>query len=247
MKISPKKADNLKEGNLNEQATLANESQVLVPKKLPCNESGIVQSLHKIGNNLTQLIGRTKCESINMFLNKSLRYINSAISNEDLEEHFASYKLLNSAAKNLENFLNDDEQSSGLDNGSKLFIGELIDKLRLNSEKIEKLNCLDLDNALEVASSHKKQSEAENALSVSVSGSAATTPVAMDSNIANDWILSDFNLSSNDFKSELNLITGSLFDLNFTYQLCRVLNPNCLLMKSRNDESQDPKKYVLKV
>lgn len=177
-----------------------------------------------------------------MFLNKSLRYINSAISNEDLEEHFASYKLLNSAAKNLENFLNDDEQSSELDNGTKLFIGELIDKLRLYSEKIEKLNCLDLDNTLEMASTHKNQSETKSALSVS--GSAATTPVAMDSNIANDWILSDFNLNSNDFKSELNLITGSLFDLNFTYQLCKVLNPNCLLMKSRNDETM---KYVLKV
>lgn len=180
-----------------------------------------------------------------MFLNKSLRYINSAISNEDLEEHFASYKLLNSAAKNLENFLNDDEQSSGLDSGTKQFIGELIEKLRLYSEKIESLNCLDLDNTLEVASNQKRQNEGESALPISAS--AATTPVAMDSNIANDWILSDFNLSSNDFKSELNLITGSLFDLNFAYQLCKVLNPNCLLMKSRTDASQDPIKYVLKV
>ena len=169
-----------------------------------------------------------------MFLNKSLRYINSAISNEKMEEHFASYKLLNSAAKNLENFLNDEEHSSILESGTMLQLSKIIEMLCMYSEKIEKSNCLDLDN--ETSLEIKKPNEESCTL--------AKTP---DGNIANDWILSEFNLSSNDFKSELSLIAGSLFDLNFTYQLCKVLNSNCLLMRHRTDESLDPQKYVLKV
>ena len=208
------------------------------PKKSLNNETSTIQMIQKIGNSLKQLISRTDSENINLFLNKSLRYINSAISNESLEEHFASSQLLKSASKNLENFLNDDEQSVSqlLDNDTKQVLRDLITNLKLNSENIEKLNFIDLDSSGTDHKSDTQEDSNENNSDAKASG-----------NIANDWILSDFNLNTNDFKSELALITGSLLDLDFTYQLSKVINPNCLLMKDRADQNNDSKKYILKV
>lgn len=197
----------------------------------------LANCLSKLINQLDSTTNRSDYENVNLFLNKSLRYINSAVSNENLNEHFASYKLLKSAANNLQNFVND-EQSNVLDSVTVKFLSDLIEQLKRNSANIENANCLDLkDTATPESVGANTTHQAENELGHKTA----------ESNIANDWILSDFNLSSNDFNSQLTLISGNLFDLNFTYQLFRVLNVNCLIMKERSDKSVNSKKYILKV
>ncbi len=172
-------------------------------------------------------------ENAILFLSKSLRYINTAIQNEASNDHFASFKLLKSAANNLENFLNDEEQSYILDINTDTGLRILVNQLKTNSENIEKANFLD--------------SESPTTQLTPSSAVGFNTQESTNSNIANDWILSDFNLSSHDFSSQLTFISGNLFDLNFCYQLCRVLNTNCMLMKERKNKNEESNKYILKV
>ena len=69
-------------------------------------------------------------------------------------------------------------------------------------------------------------------------GKTAATPTASpEANFLNDWILSDFNLVSNDFNNELSFISGNLFDLSFNYKLVRLINDKCFLMKLRHATS----------
>jgi len=216
---------------------LDSDTKILLPNKLSLSDHSIlstVETLQGLANDLDRLI--KKLETLNnssgrfdnafLFLGKSLRYINSAIQNETSNEHFASFKMLRIAANNLENFLNDEEQSSILDMNTDTRLRILVNQLKTNSESIEKINFPDSESP------------------------PLPPPVAFntqESNISSDWILSDFNLSSNDFSAQLSFIAGNLFDLNFSYQLCRVLNANCLLMKNRQDTTEEAKKYVLKV
>ena len=205
------------------------------PSQVEVIIQALANDLDKLIKNIENLHVQDDYENVNLFLNKSLRYINSALSNERSNEHFASYKLLKSAANNLENFLND-EQSNILDFVTSSFLRGLINNLKINSENIEKINFLDLENTIKIKKSLLNSPQESTNKSFNEA-----------SNIANDWILSDFNLNSTDFNSQLSLISGNLFDLNFTYQICKVLNTNCLLMKERSDKTDNPKNYILKV
>lgn len=231
---------------MNEKATLADEDQVLIPTIAYSEPTPKCSNdkLKDLAIEFDELINRVNSveyaehESISHFLKKSLRYLNSAIANEALKEHFASSQLLKSAANNLENFLNDAQEiSKVLDIESKSFLRNLICKLKKSAEEIQNLN-LDLDGL--------NISKEPNVSNLSVNESNLVSRVS-ESNMLNDWILSDFNLNSNDFNSELTLISGTLIDLDFAYQLTRVLNSNCLLMKKRDIRIESSKNYVLKV
>jgi len=215
------------------------------------NKTTIIQSIQQIATDLNNLLNDPELiiineqhNEINLFLNKSLRYINSALANENENNHFTSYKLLKSAANTLENFLNDidnnNSQKNILNKKQKLILANLIVKLNENSIHIEStsLLLLDLNNQ-------------NNDTSASASTPNVTTNLLprSDSHVLNDWVLSEFNLLSNDFNSSLAFIAGNLFDLNFNYKLNKTLNisSKCFLMETRNTNAINNKlKFVLK-
>lgn len=71
------------------------------------------------------------------------------------------------------------------------------------------------------------------------SSSAGVSPASAEPNFLNDWILSDFNLVSNDFNNELSFIAGNLFDLSFNYKLVRLLNDKCFLVRTKSHQTND--------
>ena len=86
------------------------------------------------------------------------------------------------------------------------------------------------------------------------SSSLKPTPVKKSASGANltDWELSDFNLKSSDFNEELNFLCGNLFDLNFNYMICRILNYKCFLLKYRHGTGNtannlENERFILKV
>lgn len=183
----------------------------------------------KLALDLTQLINDSNLkhhpeyDEISLFLAKSLRYVNSAQANETDKNHFGSYKLLKSAANTLDNFINDiDNQKNLLDKQRRVILKDLIKRLNQCSEEIEKTN-LNLDKLVQVDEAPKLHRN--------------------ESSLLNDWVLSEFNLLSNDFNSELAFISGNLFDLNFSYKFTKFINYKCLLMQSRNTSSE---KFLLK-
>jgi hypothetical protein len=216
------------------------------------NKTTIIQSIQQIATDLNNLLNDPELiiineqhNEINLFLNKSLRYINSALANENENNHFTSYKLLKSAANTLENFLNDidnnNSQKNILNKKQKLILTNLIVKLNESSIHIESTSLLLLD-----LNNHQNNDSA----SASTTTTTTTTNLLprSDSHVLNDWVLSEFNLLSNDFNSSLAFIAGNLFDLNFNYKLNKTLNmcsSKCFLMETRNNNTNNLK-FVLK-
>lgn len=230
------------------------QAKVLVPLKIyeEATSESIMNSILKLKDDLNLLIISNELrqnpddfDQIEMFLNKTWRYINLAIDNENSKSHFASYKLLNSAAKCLENFLIDVEQSSSppiLNLKIRNTLRQFIQSLNSNAEKISRLNNLEIDEETNVESVTPQVNPKEQ----------GSLNKLVESNLLNDWILSDLNLNSEDLNSGLLFISGNLFDLNFSYKFLRVVNKNCFLMKQRKDSNleQNDKletKFILKV
>ena len=183
----------------------------------------------KLALDLTQLINDSELklhkdyDEISLFLTKSLRYINSALANETDKNHFGSYKLLKSAANTLDNFISDiDNQKNLLGKKRRIILTDLVKRLNQCSVEIEKNN-LKLDKLVEDDVPPKLHRN--------------------ESSLLNDWVLSEFNLLSNDFNSDLAFISGNLFDLNFSFKFVRFINYKCFLMTSRHTSNE---KYVLK-
>ena len=172
---------------------------------------------------------------MSLFLNKSWRYINSALANENEKNHFNSFSLLKSAAKTLENFMSDIDNHK-LDKRRKTLIVDLIKKLNECSRQIEAASNIMID--LECDSTVDNVETKNESASLSIAKN--------ETNVLNDWVLSEFNLLSNDFNSDLAFIAGNMFDLNFNFKICKTLNNHkCFVMKSRNPNLNS--KFVLKV
>lgn len=212
---------NFKEGKLNDH--VENIKKTLDPIVINEDNKNFTDTIKQFASDLNQLLNskdlkeNKNYEEISLFLTKSLRYINSALANETDKNHFASYKLLKSAANTLDNFISDIDNHL-LDEKRKLLIKDLIKKLNKCSNEIESTSLrLEPDETL------------TNTVKLSRN----------ESTILNDWVLSEFNLLSNDFNSDLAFISGNLFDLNFNYKTSKVLNQKCFLMKFRNIDSTD--------
>ena len=211
------------------------QTKILIPlkKSEEATSESITKSIVKLKDELNLLIISNELrqnpddfDQIEMFLNKTSRYINLAIDNENSKSHFASYKLLNSAAKCLENFLVDIEQSASppiLNLSIRNTLRHFIQRLNSNAEKISKLNNLEIED----------DTTLENVTPQVDPKDQGSLNKLVESNLLNDWILSDFNLNSDDLNTGLSFISGHLFDLNFSYKFFRVIHKNCFLMKQR--------------
>jgi hypothetical protein len=199
-------------------------------------QSGLIDQNKRINAQINMLIkDLSEFTFICEYLNKAKKLINLSIQNEASECHFASFNLLKSAQTTLFECVSECEFGARLDPIKKENIAE-----QLNAIK-------SLITDLNGFSSQPMQH---------VPPQTNTPPIK--SGHDEDWILSDFNLLSNDFNNELSFISGNLFDLNFTYKLSSVLNNNCLLMKLRHKKQSitepanymvqmDEDKYLLKV
>ena len=217
----------------------------------PTMNSSRVHTIQKLSNKLKSLISiNEQHNEVSQFLNKSLRYLNSAISNEELDNHFAAYRCLKSAGNNLVNFLADCSEQSDclLDAKTSGLLQTLVAELNACSDELEKLTLVesDAETAGEVAIAPLTNMNMKNVFN-SFTNSAAGTEAGAQ---LNDWVVSEFNLTSNDFNNELQLISGTLFDLDYNYQVCRRLQlADCLLMKQRHLQAHDQpgKRFILKV
>ena len=227
--------------------------QTLKPNNNNENKTTIIQSIQQIATDLNNLLNdpdliiiNEQHNEINLFLNKSLRYINSALANENENNHFTSYKLLKSAANTLENFLNDidnnNSQKNILNKKQKLILANLIVKLNESSVHIESTSLLLLDL------NNQNNDSATTTPTTTTTTTTTNILPRSDSHVLNDWVLSEFNLLSNDFNSSLAFIAGNLFDLNFNYKLNKTLNisSKCFLMETRNNNNNNNTKFVLK-
>jgi hypothetical protein len=220
-----------KDGDLIDQTNLIKNQTILKPTP------AIVEAIKNISNELNRLINFNNLDAhqdydqISLFLNKSLRYINSAILNENEKHHFASFRCLKSAANNLDNLLNDlVEQSIVIfDSKTAIILKNIINELNLNAEKIDKLHCLDLDNTL----------EQNHQLAVEEQDRKKTQSESTD-----EWVLSEFNLKSHDLNGDLHSISEEIFNLDINFQVIKILNKNCLLIRERHNQAN---KFVLKV
>lgn len=150
-------------------------------------------------------------------LNKTKKFISLGIQNENKDYHYATIQLLKSALDNLNDCINEIEKN----------------KYRTNY-KLEKLNFLK-ETIVKIAQIINDISKTNNL------SQNNKTPKSVDSEIMNkpeqkenDWVISDFNLLSQDFNNELSILAGKLFDLSFNFKLIKVLNNNCFLMKTRH-------------
>jgi hypothetical protein len=174
------------------------------------------------------------------------KFLNMAIVNLNSDYSFASNKFLKLTLDELYELDSILEQiptesaKTGFDSG----------KLENTIKKsiIELKQVLPNDQTAFVKENKKKASTIKsNEQKETTDSTLSSTP-----NILNDWILSDFNLLSNDFNNELSLISGTLFELNFNYKLYKVLSPNCMLVKQRQATTGQPvkqfgnQKFVLK-
>lgn len=162
---------------------------------------------------------------VDAHLSKTVKLIELAIENENSDYHLTTLKFL----KNSSNILSDCVSELERSNSSS---AKLVFMRSINSKLIDVTRILS-DKNREIEENNTKSEQMDR----SPSG-----------RFLNDWVLSDFNLKSDDFSNELSFISGNLFDLNFNYKLCRVLNFNCFLLQNRFDQSkQKNEKFILKV
>jgi hypothetical protein len=223
----------------------------------PLSSSIVVDSLASIGRDLYGLCAEaesksatSECELVRSAVLKAKKFVSLAVTNSCQEYHYASFKLLRSASKALTECIAQIEQ---LNNVSVAVVVDnkvtksLVDHVNRINHVAEQISRDYLLNPAKEAGSRR----------VETTTTTTTSPTPTDAataelNIVNGWILSEFNLVSNDFNNELALISGELFDLNYNYQLDKVLSKSCLLMKLRHpsndgDEMNRSLQFVLKV
>jgi hypothetical protein len=233
----------------------------------PSNKNGasslsiVLNSLASIERDLANLNAQVKsqskseCERFCSAILKAQKLLSLAIANSSQEYHYASFKLLRSASKALTECAADVsiEQQGTLDKATVKSLVDLMNRINYNVEQISRLYLLDSNN-----DAGARRAETTNTSKAKKEKFAdTTTSDAVELNILNGWILSEFNLVSNDFNNELALISGDLFDLNYNYELHKILSKSCLLMKLRhpssksNDETShsnsQSNRFVLKV
>ena len=170
------------------------------------------------------------------YLSKTKKLISLSITNQSSKCYYASYNLLKSAASTLIDCISEVEMRLTSSQKSKILkqtnlIKEIINDLNINAQQICETNLGKLSEKLDKNENFIKSNNQTNVIQNEV---LEDYPKASETNTLNDWILSDFNLLSNDFNNELTFISGNMFDLNFTYRLSRILNNNCFLMKLRH-------------
>ena len=227
-----------KGANFVDYSDISNQVTVLKPNvvsKLPSTNltkrNSLIEQNQNINAQLTKLV-----ESVNElntgkiytfivdYLNKTKKLIQLSITNEATKCHYASYNLLKSAVTTLIDCISEVEVRLNPSQKNKIvtqlnIIKEFINDLNINSQQINQTNLVE-------ANSSPKNSDNNS--------SSEDYPKPSDPNALNDWILSDFNLLSNDFNNELTFICGNLFDLNFTYKMSRILNNKCFIVKLRH-------------
>lgn len=170
-------------------------------------------------------------------LNKTKKLLSLALKNVQSDYTYATVKLLKSAANNLSDCIIEIEMNLKQANAVRVtlvdFLKSLYKKLSSCVENYVNNHQTTASITIEVGDA---DSDPDGTLSTSSSVSKIGPPLTASSSSSafNDWILSDFNLVSNDFNNELKLISGNLFELSFHYKLAKVLNANCFLMKQRH-------------
>lgn len=214
------------------------------------------------GNGLDQLISEISSfiEKNTMSPNSYDYLIDNLVKTKKLltlsaqnKNNSVSFKYLKSALSNLSDFMSEMEANNTMTSKSK--DAERNSFLKYIYKRINSL----MDQSLEIVISPKSL---EGVLTPP--SATAVTPLQPQSQppplgktpettFLNDWILSDFNLVSNDFNNELSFISGNLFDLSFNYKLVKLLNENCFLMRLRHQttnnatDSINDELYLLKV
>jgi hypothetical protein len=195
-----------------------------------------IQSINTQISNLIEWDSELNSNKVNSFiveyLSKAKKLVTLSITNQTSKCYYASYNLLKSASSTLIDCIAEIETRLTHSQKSKLTkqinsIKEIINDLNINSQQIAQSN-------LGKSSEKSDFGTDNNETNFAQSGNNEEFPKVSETNTLNDWILSDFNLVSNDLNNELTFITGNMFDLNFTYKISRILNNSCFLMKLRH-------------
>ncbi len=193
--------------------------------------SSLLEHIQSINAQISKLIeedNELNSNKANLFildhLSKTKKLVNLSISNQASKCYYASYNLLKSAASSLIDCISEIEIRLTSTQKSKI-----LKQINLIKEVISELNM----NAQQICQTNLGGKSSEN-FTQNNSGKDEEFPKASETNTLNDWILSDFNLLSNDFNNELTFISGNMFDLNFTYKISRILNSSCFVMKLRH-------------
>ena len=199
--------------------------------------NSLLEHIQSINAQISKLIeedNELNSNKANLFilehLIKTKKLVSLSISNQSSKCYYASYNLLKSAASSLIDCISEIEIRLTSSQKSKILkqinvIKEVISELNMNAQQICQTNL--------GGKSSDKLDKNENFIQNN-SGKDEEFPKASETNTLNDWILSDFNLLSNDFNNELTFISGNMFDLNFTYKISRILNSSCFVMKLRH-------------
>jgi hypothetical protein len=199
-----------------------------------------IQSINTQINNLIEWDSELNSNKVNSFivdyLSKAKKLVTLSITNQTSKCYYASYNLLKSASSTLIDCIAEMETRLTHSQKSKLIkqinsIKEIINDLNINSQQIAQTN---LGKSSEKSDKNENFGTDNNETNFAQSENNDEYPKVSEGNTLNDWILSDFNLVSNDLNNELTFITGNMFDLNFTYKISRILNNSCFLMKLRH-------------
>ncbi|CAF0947715.1 unnamed protein product [Brachionus calyciflorus] len=225
----------LADGKFSDYAFKKTDS-ILKPQKLelkPLGKSELIQQLKNLTSEIKAHLNQNEKidDFTNDYLKKTTKLIDLVVQNENSDYHETTIKFLNNSSNILSDCIAELECSGRQ--------SEKLEFLRLTNKKLEAI--------IYGISKLKNDDKAKNEIEIKAEDKLEKSP--SQATILNDWILSDFNLKSEDFNNELSLILGNIFDLSFNYKILKILNENCLLVKSRFKTETNAKeitKFVLK-